>query len=79
MLLDEFHQLRLDVGFSWDGHRLLHEGLVEVHFVNLQLQLSGDLELNTQPEEQHENGFIKICLVIHYKEYKPWGQMWRRT
>lgn len=41
---DEFHQLLLRVRLAWDGERLLHEGLIEIHFVQLQGQLLGHLE-----------------------------------
>ena len=44
VLLDVIHQLRLDVGFPWDGDGVLHERLVEIHLVHLQLQLLGDLK-----------------------------------
>lgn len=29
----EFHQILLGVRLSWDGDGLLHEGLIEIHFV----------------------------------------------
>lgn len=41
---DEFHQLLLRVRFAWNGERLLHEGFIEVYFVQLQGQLFGHLQ-----------------------------------
>lgn len=44
VLFNVIDELGLDVGLSWNGDGLLHEGFVEVHFVHLHLQLRGDLE-----------------------------------
>lgn len=44
MLIDEVDQVILRVRFSRDGDGLLHEGLIEVHLVQLQGQLFGHLK-----------------------------------
>lgn len=44
MLLDVLHELRLDIRLPRNGDGLLHERLVKVHLVQLQLQLLGDLK-----------------------------------
>ena len=44
MLFNEVNKLGLDVWLSWNGDGLLHEWLIEIHLVHLQLQLLGDLK-----------------------------------
>lgn len=43
VVFNEFHQLLLCVRFSWDEHWIIHEGFIEVHLVELQLQSLGNL------------------------------------
>lgn len=44
MLFNVFNELRLDVRLSWNGDGLLHEWLIEVNFIDLQLHLLGNLK-----------------------------------
>lgn len=48
VLFNVFNKLRLDVGFPWNGDGFLHEWLIEVNFIDLQLQLLSDLKYNNQ-------------------------------
>lgn len=70
VIFNELHQLLLGVGLSWDEHRIVHEGLVEVHLVELQLQSLGNLQDATEglePVTEHKRPgshqhVDKICL-----------------
>lgn len=44
VLFNVFNKLRLDVRFPWNGDGLLHEWLIEINFIDLQLQLLSNLK-----------------------------------
>lgn len=69
----EFHQLLLSVRFARDGDWLLHEGLIEIHFIQLQSQLLGHLKQQiTDNSRIMMRPFICVfvCLYNTYSFFK---------
>lgn len=67
MLLDVLHQLGLDVRLPRDGDGLLHERLVEVHLVQLQFQLLGDLREQGEKRIRGKQGNRHDFARVQYK------------
>ncbi len=72
----EFHQLLLGVRLARDCDWLLHEGLIEIHFVQLQGQLLGHLKRQRQVTQDLRCLGLFAYLFVCYLQL---SQMWQRT
>lgn len=69
MLFNVLNKLRLNVGLSWNGDGLLHERLIEINFVHLQLQLFGNLKQKrwkSQDGQSSHQIIIKSFVCEHF-------------